>query len=243
MKISKRIRNFVFGGLAIIYAMLLLFPQILFSNTLEYQNFRVYYHSEKTDINQIAIILDKSLKLLSSSEVFDPEKEQRIFLCDSFKEFTFFAPLSRKSFAVTYPVTQHIFLSRSTIDINEIKRNGSENNVRMLSGVVAHETTHVGLEDELSFLKYRLLPTWKNEGYCDYIARGSSYDEKLGWRQICEATDNNDSPSFKYFRYMTYVQYLLEKEVISFDTFLLKNFNTERVALDSRKSLCSNYQK
>lgn len=240
MRRPKKLLNYVLSGLAILYGTILLFPQILFSNTLTHKNFKIYYHSEKADIDRLTAILDESLTLLRSSDVFNSSKEQKIFLCASYGEFTFFAPRSRKSFAVNYPVTQNIFLAPSNIGNNEIKRNGSENNTRTLSGVIAHETTHSGLEDKLGLFKYKMLPTWKNEGYCDYVAQESSYDEKLGWTQICDNKDEVDVPSFTYFKYKTYVDYLLEKEKVTLDSFFIKDFNVERVVLMSKKAFCSN---
>lgn len=235
---QKKLLNYVLGGLAILYGTILLFPQVLFSNTLTHKNFKVYYHSEMADIDQLSVILDESLALLNSSDVFDPVKEQKIFLCTSYGEFAFFAPRSRKSFAVNYPITQNIFLAPSDIGKNEIKRNGPENNTRTLSGVVAHETTHSGLEDKLGLFEYKTLPTWKNEGYCDYVAQESSFDEKLGWTQICDNNDEVDVPSFTYFKYKTYVNYLLEKEIVTLDTFLTEDFDVESVALKSKRAFC-----
>lgn len=240
MKKFKKVLNYVLSGLAILYGMILLFPQVLFSNCITYKNFTVYFHSEKHDIQKLTAILDKSWTLLSASEVFDSEKKQKIFFCDSYEEFTFFAPRSRKSFAVNYPLMQNIFLTQSDIGKNEIKRNSPENNLRTLSGIIAHETTHSGLEDELGLFKYKMLPSWKNEGYCDYIAKESSYDEKLGWTQICENNGEEGPPSFRYFKYKVYVQYLIEEEQVSGDTFLVKDFDPETIAFKSRKVLCPN---
>lgn len=236
MKKAKKVFSYTLSGLAIIYGLILIFPQALFSNSINYKNFTVYYHSDTMDIPKLESILDKSASLLSESEVFDEGKKQKIFLCSSFNEFTFFALRSRKSFAVNYPLIQNILLSESNIEDNSIRRNASENNRRTLSGVIAHETTHSLLEDKLGIVKYKLLPSWKNEGYCDYIAKESSYDEQLGRQQICE-NEHDSSPSFRYFKYKAYAQFLLEGEV-SLDDFLNQDFNLESVAFKERKKYC-----
>ncbi len=244
MNRNKKVFNYILSGLVFLYVLILLFPQILFSNSLTHKNFTVYYHSEKPDIAKLTAILDKSLTLLSSSNIFDPKIEQKIFLCDDYSEFTLFAPRSRKAFAVNYPITQNIFLSRSDIAKNEIKRNGPENNTRTLSGVIAHETIHSVLEDKLGLIKYKMLPNWKNEGYCDYVAKGSSYDEKLGWAQICEDDlEEVEVPSFAYFEYKTYVHYLLDEEKVALDSFLTEDFDMKRVALKSKKAFCPSISK
>lgn len=241
MKKAKKVFSYIFSGLGIIYGLVLLFPQLFFANSIEYKNFVVFYHNEDTNIQQLKSVLDKSVELITDSDVFSGEKDQKIFLCNSFGEFALFAPRSRKSFAVTYPLTQNIFLSQSDVGTNQINRNGSENNLRTLSGVIAHEATHVGLENRLGFFKYKLLPTWKNEGYCDYVAQESSYDEKLGWTQICENRFEEDSPSLTYFRYRTYVQYLLEEQQESLDSFLIKDFDIEGISSNSKKVFCLNF--
>ena len=82
MRKSKKTLNYVISGLAILYGVVLLFPQILFSNSVECKNFEVYYHSDELDIDQITAIMDKSLILLNASEVFNPKKKQKIFLAD-----------------------------------------------------------------------------------------------------------------------------------------------------------------
>ncbi|MFK7811918.1 MAG: hypothetical protein AB8B59_05445 [Maribacter sp.] len=235
---SKKILSYVFGGLAVLYGILLLFPQILFSNTLNHENFIVYYHSEKVDSDQLTSILNQSLNLLKNSDLFESKKKQKIFLCDGFGEFAFFALRSRKSFAVNYPLVQNVFISKSNILENTIERNGAENNIRTLSGVIAHETTHSILEDRLGFLKYKLLPSWKNEGYCDYVAQESSYDEKLGWNQICRNKDNVISSSYTYFKYKTYVEHLLNEEKRTISDFLAQDFDLENLAIKSRKKYC-----
>ncbi len=238
MKKAKRVLSYAISGMAILYAGALLFPQIIFSNAIEYKNFKVYQHLGSMNDQKLESILDESIVLLSASDVYDDKKKHKIFLCNSFSEFAFFATRARKSFAINYPVIQNIFLSQSNILENSIKRNGSENNVRTLSGIIAHETTHSLLEDKLGFLKYKLLPSWKNEGYCDYVAQESSYDEKLGWDQICENNKEEVSSSYIYFKYRTYVEYLLNEEKTTISDFLAEDFDLERLAFRSRKERC-----
>ena len=234
----KKILNYVLAGLVILYTAILLFPQMLFSNKFDHSNFTVYYHAATIDSSQISSILDKSSALLSTSELYNPKKEQKIFLCNSFGEFTFFALRSRNAFAVNYPLAQNIFLSKSSILENTIIRNGPENNVRTMSGIIAHETMHSALEDELGLLKYKLLPTWKNEGYADYVAKESSFDEKLGFNQFCENNGKMDNPSYAYFKYKVYVKYLLDKENIEVGTLLKQDFDLDSLALFSKNAFC-----
>ncbi len=45
---------------------------------------------------------------------------------------------------------------------------------RTLSGVIAHETTHIMLANHLGEVRSVMLPTWQQEGYADHVAGESS---------------------------------------------------------------------
>jgi len=238
MKKTKKIFNWLLGGISFSYFLAIVFPSFLFANKLEYKSFSVHYHSNDINREELRLIIDKSENLLKGTELFKTIK-QDIFICNSFNEFTFFALLSRKAFAVNYPVFQNIFLSKSFASENYILRNGKENNKRTLSGVIAHETVHSLLENKLGILKYKLLPSWKNEGYCDFIANESSFNEKKGLQDICNDKDNSESTSFKYFKYRKITQYLFEERKITLEKFLNDDFEMEEINKNLKKKYCT----
>jgi len=238
MKKTKKIFNWLLGAISFSYFLAIVFPSFLFANKLEYKSFSVHYHSNDINREELRLIIDKSENLLKGTELFKTIK-QDIFICNSFNEFTFFALLSRKAFAVNYPVFQNIFLSKSFASENYILRNGKENNKRTLSGVIAHETVHSLLENKLGILKYKLLPSWKNEGYCDFIAKESSFNEKKGLRDICNDKDNSESTSFKYFKYRKITQYLFEERKITLEKFLNDDFEMEEINKNLKKKYCT----
>ena len=45
---------------------------------------------------------------------------------------------------------------------------------RSLSGVIAHERTHIWTGRALGLVENALLPNWQREGYADYIAQETS---------------------------------------------------------------------
>lgn len=104
MKKSKRVFGYTVSVLVITYGLAILFPQGLFSNRLDYKSFTVYYSSDDMDTKRLESVLDESIELLSASDLFKVEKNQKIFLCGNFSEFTFFALRFRKSFAINYPL-------------------------------------------------------------------------------------------------------------------------------------------
>ncbi|MAC85735.1 MAG: hypothetical protein CMC94_02170 [Flavobacteriales bacterium] len=239
MKKTKKILNWLIGGISFYYFLAIVFPSFLFANKLEYKSFSVHYHSNDINTEELKLVLDKSESLLYNTELFKKGISQDIFICNGYSEFTFFALMSRKAFAVNYPIFQNIFISKSSVLQNYILRNGKENNKRTLSGVIAHETVHSLLENKLGLLKYKLLPSWKNEGYCDFIANESSFNEQKGLTNICNDEVNSESASFKYFKYRKITQYLFEERKITLEKFLNDDFEMEEINKNLKKKYCT----
>jgi len=239
MKKTKKIFNWILTGIGCSYLIITFFPTFLFANKLEYKNFSVYYHSNDMNISELKLVLDKSEKLLKGTELFKIGITQAIFICSSYNEFTFFAPISRKAYGINNPISQNIFLTKSSISGNYILRNGDENNKYSLSGVIAHETVHSLLRNELGLLKYKLLPLWKNEGYCDFIANESSFDEKKGLTDICNDEVNSESASFKYFKFRKITQYLFEDRKVSLNKYLDEDFDLENINNNLKEKYCA----
>ena len=239
MKKTKKMFNWLLGGISFSYFLAIVFPSFLFANKLEYKSFSVHYHSNDINTEELKLVLDKSESLLYNSELFKKGISQDIFICNGYIEFTFFALMSRKAFAVNYPIFQNIFISKSSVLQNYILRNGKENNKRTLSGVIAHETVHSLLENKLGLLKYKLLPSWKNEGYCDFIANESSFNEQKGLTNICNDEVNSESASFKYFKYRKITQYLFEERKITLEKFLNDDFEMDEINKNLKKKYCT----
>jgi len=239
MKKTKKMFNWLLGGISFSYFLAIVFPSFLFANKLEYKSFSVHYHSNDINTEELKLVLDKSESLLYNTELFKKGISQDIFICNGYSEFTFFALMSRKAFAVNYPIFQNIFISKSSVLQNYILRNGKENNKRTLSGVIAHETVHSLLENKLGLLKYKLLPSWKNEGYCDFIANESSFNEQKGLTNICNDEVNLESASFKYFKYRKITQYLFEEKKITLEKFLNDDFEMDEINKNLKKKYCT----
>lgn len=234
----KKIIKKTLTGILVLYILTILFPQFLFANKLEHSNFTVYYHSDKIDIDEIKKVIDKSTELIKESEIYESSINQKLFVTNNYLEFSYFSPLSRNSFAVNYPITQNIFLTKSSFLNNKIERNGKSNNVRSLSSVIAHETTHSLLENKLGFLKNKRLEHWKTEGYCDFIAKESSFDESEGFEIFCN-NDKNDSYSYNYFKYRLYTEYILTDLKVGLDSFLTDDFDTENLNNQIKNKYCT----
>jgi hypothetical protein len=234
-KISYSIVIFV----VILYVLILIFPQFLFANKFEYKNFTVYYHNEENE-KDLKAVLDKSIELLAKTELFNQKVKQKIYLCNEHSEFNFFAPMAKTALAVNYPIINNIFITKSSFFDDRILKINEEKNLkaRTLSGIIAHETTHSLLENELGIIKNKFLPTWKMEGFCDFIANESSYDEKIGLNNICNDINVEYSPTFQYFKYRLYATYLLKDKNISLNSFLNDDFDVKILEAEIKNKYC-----
>lgn len=214
--------------IALLYLAAVFFPEALFSRKVQQGSFTVYYHAGLKDTTGLKAVLSRSIKLLQKSPFYDKTAEQKVFICRGYGEFTFFNPFASTAFAVNYPVTQNIFVAKANIATDSIYRNGRENNRRTLSGVLAHETVHSLLEQHLGYIGYKTLPVWKNEGYCDYIANESSFDEKQGMELLCKGNAAL-SPSAQYFLYRMYVTHLIDSNGVTHQGLFSNNYHIGKV--------------
>lgn len=239
MKKSK-LFNYLLSAIVAAYLLTLMFPGWLFSEKLTYKNFTAYYHANTenpVDTEHVKAVLDKTDDLLKRTPLYDSEVNQAFFISNSAKEFTFFSPSARKAFAINFPMMQNIFVAPPDIVQDSITTTNKEHNTRSMSSVLAHETVHSLLESHLGIVKYKLLPRWKNEGYADFIANESSYDAMKGVHNMCNQLEDN-SHSFKYFKYRLMTAYLFEDEQITLDDFLKKDFDVTELNRKVRSKWC-----
>ena len=74
------------------------------------------------------------------------------------------------------------------------------------------------------------MPAWKKEGYCEYVAGGSTLDYETGllrWK-----ANPKNGPGYQYFKYYMLVKSLLEQEKISVDD--LFNRDHDMAALEEK---------
>ncbi len=231
-RVFRRI-GLTLGSLALVYLGLFLYPQLAFGNKIKYKSFEVYSHNA-LDAN-IYWILDSAEALLGRSEFYKTNDiHQRIFVTSGFNEYAFWAFSSRGAFAVNQKLTDNIFLSQTDIAKNIIRRNGEEYTVRSLSGVIAHETTHGLLREGI---RGQELAVWQNEGYCDYIANGSSFPTEKGLTILCKG-EQNSSGAFEYFKYRLFVTYLLTNEQLTFKQIAAKQYSIPELEGKIKTSYC-----
>jgi hypothetical protein len=171
-------------------------------------------------------------KLLSRSPLNDVHLRQSIYLTQSTPEYAFFAPGSVQSFGITFALFADSFLAPSDPVADTIRANRSSYNLRPLSAVLAHERMHVLLSHHFGLMRTWLAPTWKQEGYCEYIAGGHSIgDDAEGMRLLTAKA--SDQPAVSYFRDYLRVKYLLEERHLTIDQLFDQHFDTAAVDRDA----------
>ena len=191
------------------YLLVLCFPQMLFAYSASSHNFRVYSTSPIS--SSIYPILDKADHKFTASEIYDPQCSYHIFLCPSHASFAFFCPLERTAFALNVGLVHNIFVNTANVAADKIVKGSGKYDQRILSDTVAHECTHTLLAKRFGQVRIPFLPRWKQEGYCEYVAQGTTLDTAEGLR-LLKQDKNNASPSFFYFKAFTAVSYLKDKK-------------------------------
>ncbi|HEY9644404.1 MAG TPA: hypothetical protein V6C57_28170, partial [Coleofasciculaceae cyanobacterium] len=123
------------------------------------------------------------------------------------------SPMSSGAFAYSLPITDNVFVANADLVHNVARSAAPAFNVRSFSAVAAHEITHGLIRHRIGLLGR--LPTWINEGYCDYVAHESSFPEDLGLRLLATG-QTHPSGAFRYFVFRQMVIYLIEERHFSF---------------------------
>ena len=123
----------------------------------------------------IRTIVGKADDRVRASDLFTADVRRRpIFLTDGGPRWRLLSLGAGDGFALTRPLGEAIVVNRSSIDTDRVFNGAPVGGERSLSGVIAHERTHVLIRQRFGPFADRIIPTWKVEGYCDHIAGGGS---------------------------------------------------------------------
>ena len=193
---TYRIFNYIFVGLLTAYLLTIAFPQYLFANHITHGKFDVY--SRVPVDENINRVLDLAEERLLKSSIYDEATARRIFLADSHGFYTFLSNKAFRSFANSVPMLDNVLVNKSDVAADKVFIQRAFRNNRSLSGVVAHEVTHLFLRKKFGTARVMFsIPAWKNEGYCEYIAGDTTISFEDGmelWRE-----DPNDDSKYAYF--------------------------------------------
>ena len=222
---------------------IILFPQILFANKLNYKEFTVC-SNDKIDYD-IEIVLDDAMALVRKSELFDSNYKYTIILCYN----SLYNKIDNKIFG-TGPAARsrlHNVIIKVRID--------PKNNVGFptfhkacevnLTEIIAHEMIHCLQAHKYGISKFNPFKHpefWKLEGYPEYISK----QNELSSKRYNLAADINRYVNLKskatdiwissgeggceipdyYYKGRLMVEYLMKIKHLSYDQ-ILKDTNSE----------------
>lgn len=213
----------------------LCFPQFYyFDHQLIYKNFNLY--SDKPFPQKTYSIMDKVEMLIQKSEIYDPHLHFKIFIRSDYSVHNLLPwQFSTSAYAVTRPLIKNVFISKGDFKSNaSYKVSGGS---RPLNIIIAHELVHVLVENKFllqigqyaeDWSKAGFL--WKEEGYAEFIAGGSTFDLKQGLHIL----QHQDRVKFnfyelEYFKYWLAVSYLFEVKHITIKELMESRLSLENV--------------
>jgi hypothetical protein len=226
----------VFVILAVLYAVLHIFPQTVFAHSVTANGITIYSRSPLPP--EATLCAARAAELVKQSELACAERHAHIFVCDRPWLFRLFSPRSPGAFAVSVPLTDNMFVAAADFYADVAMRSGPDFNKRSFSSVMAHEITHGLIRHRLGLVSSIRLPDWVAEGYCDYVACESSFPEEDGLRLFASG-QKHPSMSYRYFTYRQMVRYLAEHQNLNFSEIVARANEPDAVATEARQALQS----
>ena len=217
----------------------------------EIDNLKIYVATEDTTYkNDIMLIMDSCAVLLKNNNIHTKTNERIIFCpnINTFNQKTFF--MHQTSLGINQPLFNVIIMAPADYRNNKLNKKDKRLVNRKLSDAVAHEITHLYIQEEVGFLrniKMGLFQKWKTEGLCEYIANSSSFDIEKGKRIFLgdeilkkEMLDSDIMKScYFYFESRLKTDFLLSHKKITIDEFLNTNFSKSEIKNEIQQKLLS----
>jgi hypothetical protein len=224
------------ASLAFMYLLLLYFPQPLFAYSTQYGNLNI--HTREPLPPETEKVVAAAQERLKRVPFYTTDKTRQIYLTGGFKMYGLLSHKAYRSFANSLPFVNNIMVNKTDVAADRVFLDREKNNSRSLSGVMAHEVTHLLIRERYGSIAAAMVPTWKNEGYCEYIAQDTTipFDEGIRlWREY-----PNDDTNYRYIKYQAMVRYLLEVENVTVDDLFTKAFDEKEVAAKTFANLAAN---
>lgn len=188
-------------------------PQLLaFPYVEEIAGHRVY--SEAPIAPELRAVVSAGDTLAGRSPISDRNAHQPIFLTAGGWRWTWLALTSRGAFALSRAGSEVIVVNRSDPAQDAVFTPRGVGGKRALSATIAHEMTHGAIRKHFGVLADWRYPVWLREGYCDYVAGGSSLTDADARKLIASGTDH---PALVYWRGRKRVEAELQRDGGSVD--------------------------
>jgi hypothetical protein len=166
-------------------------PQLLaFPHVTTIGTTRVYAEAP-IDRAAMARVLQRADERVATSPLHSGPAGTRVFLTDGGWRWRVLALTAGESLGFTRPfsdvVSDAVILNRSDITRDTIS---SRYGTRSLSGVIAHERTHIMVRRHLGMIDGIMLPRWISEGYADHVAGESTLSAEDVARLRAEGEDH-----------------------------------------------------
>ncbi|MEQ1547536.1 MAG: hypothetical protein ABL918_02685 [Chakrabartia sp.] len=202
-----RIINSVTAIIVLPFALIFVAPQLLaWPHKVVVGDTSVY--AEAPISSEINRVLARSDALLRRSTIYSTGYGKQIFLTDGGWRWKLLAFRSSGAFGLSRPLGS-IIINRNSVRENWVNRGDDIGGIRSLSSIIAHERTHGLIRTHFGLLSDLQVPTWKREGYCEYIAGETS----LTATQVADLRRRGiDHPAIVYFEGQAKMQRLLDVE-------------------------------
>jgi hypothetical protein len=229
MRVRRLLRYSIWiSGTAVImiaaYATLLAYPEPLFAHTYSYKNFVVYSNDPLDD--RVRAQLDVVSQRLAKSELNDPSIVHRVFVAGSPRLYTFLNGPYRGAMGRNYEFHNSIFVPRLDLASGNVVH--FDGTAAPIAAILAHEMTHTLSQKRLGLIKSWQTPSWKKEGYAEYIGnpRTESLIEDL---QILDSAGDGFAVPKRYFEAAILWRYLADIRKMSFGEIMNDSVVRERV--------------
>ena len=151
--------------LIIAYGTVLAFPEPLFAHKYSYKNFVIYSRAPIDD--RISRELDSVSQRLSKSELNDSTIVHRVFVAGSPSWYAFFNGPYRGAMARNYEFNNSIFVPQLDLSTEQVVH--FDGRTAPIATILAHEMTHTLSQRRLGIIRSWQTPSWKKEGYAEYV--------------------------------------------------------------------------
>lgn len=201
---KKRIRRFflIIGILFSLWFFCVKKPSFLFSKSLTYKNFKIYWNNPKLDTTKLKLILDR-VELKTEESVYYSSIKINLFVCNNKVLYPFFSPSNARGLATNYVRDNNIFIA--DVDLkNELSKSLFRDYKEDLDKLLAHEITHGFLYEN----GFENNDRWIKEGYCEYIAYDRKDNLQNDYKMYLSSKDI-------YIKYRMCVTYLMAEKKMS----------------------------
>lgn len=207
----------VFGLLIVALGGVLAFPQLLFAHHVRHGVYDVW--SDRPIPPAIDGVLDDVTRRLAASEIDEPTRGERVFLCNDDWRLALFSKRlnGRLGGVADNEISRSVFIRHADVAANRVIRPDGRGAGpdRPLSYYIAHELTHVLEGDVVGRTMHFTEPGWLLEGYADFVGKGGAFDLAENRRLLLAGDPLLDfKRSGLYRRYHLEVAELIERRHI-----------------------------